>query len=104
MSVLPFTKPKNTTLANDTGLLSLMMRALVETFDGNEQEFEDALAEALAVQIVELAEANDGFSMNLAEELADAMRGVLLQWLGQHSSCPREDLGLFMDAFVGPAN
>jgi hypothetical protein len=94
--VVPFRRKPQVTIGNDRGLIALMERTVKEIYDGNDAEFEDAYAEALAQQIEELALANNGFSFNLKEELADAMRGVLLQWLGEHTCLPREDLQLFV--------
>jgi hypothetical protein len=82
----------NTPSSSDDTLMHLMERSLFHTFDGNHIEFEKALAEAMAVQIVELSAENDGFSLTLKEELLDAMRAVLLQWLGEYPPLPREDL------------
>jgi hypothetical protein len=82
----------NTPSSPDDTLLYLMERSLYETFSGNHDEFEEALAEAMATQIVELSAENNGFSLNLKDELLDAMRAVLLQWIGEHPPLPREDL------------
>jgi hypothetical protein len=92
---LPTSAPR-ITIENDEGLLNLVQRTVSEIYMGNEHEFEEAFSEALAQQIVELSDVNDGFGVNLAEELADAMRGVLLQWLGEHTCCPREDMPVFL--------
>lgn len=94
--VIPFRRKPQLTIENDTDLIGLMQRTVTEIYDGNNAEFEDAYAEALAQQIEELVEVNDGFSFNLKEELADAMRAVLLQWLGEHTCFPREDLPFFL--------
>jgi len=99
--VLPFKKKPQITIENDPGLIALMQRTVDEIYGGNNAEFEEAYAEALAAQIEELALANNGFSLNLKEELADAMRGVLLQWLGEHTCLPREDLQLFVRDITG---
>lgn len=100
--IFPEKKP-GVTLENDEGLIQLMNRAVRETFDGDEEEFELAFTQALAQQILELSAVNDGFTLCQAEELADAMRGVLLQWLGEHSCCPREDLELFLAKVSNPS-
>lgn len=88
-------------LETDTSLVAMMQRAVKEVFDGNNNEFERAYAEAMAQQIIELNEVSDGFNLSLAEELADAMRGVLHQWLGEHSCCPREDIDVFLARIIG---
>jgi len=84
---------ETTTLENDESTFALMARCVTEVFEGNTGAFDNAFAEAMAQQIIELSEANDHvFEANLSEELADAMRGVLLQWLGEHPPLPREEL------------
>ena len=100
-NVKKFPKSPQYDIETDSSLIALMTKAVTDAFDGDEEEFEKAFAEAMAEQIVELADANDGFSVNLAEELTDAMRGVLLQWLGEHSCCPREDIDIFLMGVVG---
>lgn len=97
-TVHPF--PTATTIETDEGLIDLMKRSVVEVFDGDEREFEEAYAQALAQQIADLSEANNGFTIDLAEELADAMRGVLLQWLGEHQCCPREELFDYLKGYL----
>lgn len=94
-SVINFPIPE-TNIQTDEELVALMRRAQAEVFEGKAKEFEEAYGEALATQIVELYEANNGFSTDLAEELADAMRAVLLQWLGEYPCCPREDSATFL--------
>ena len=85
-----------TTIENDLGLIALMQQAQNEIYSGDVQEFDRAYAEAVAAQMLELAEANDCAPRDLAEELADAMRGVLLQWLGMHPCYAKRDLPAFL--------
>jgi hypothetical protein len=94
--VVPFRRKPQVTIGNDRGLIALMERTVKEIYNGNNAEFEEAYADALAQQIEDLVLANNGFSFNLKEELADAMRGVLLQWLDEHTCMPREDFTYFL--------
>jgi pyridoxal biosynthesis lyase PdxS len=97
-------KKPRVTVETDEGLLELMKQTVTGVFNGDGREFEKALTEAMAEQMVELMEANVNvdFTIDLAETLADAMRGVLLQWLGRHPCCPREDIP-FLAAFMPSA-
>ncbi len=99
--VVPFRKRPQVTIENDQGLIALMQRTVDEVYGGNHAEFEEAYADAMAEQVMELASVNESFTYNLKEELADAMRGVLLQWLGEHTCCPREDLPVFLARITG---
>ena len=87
------------TIENDTGLIELMQRAQDEIYGGNAKVFEAAYADALAAEIADLSEADD-FSDDLSEELADAMRGVLLQWIGEYPCYPKRDIPGFLRRIV----
>ena len=95
-TVVPLHRNPQLTISTDKKLISMMQRAVDEVFAGNDTEFEDAFAEALAQQIDEFMDVSDGINLNMKEELADAMRAVLLQWLGEHTCCPREDMELLL--------
>ena len=89
------------TIETDAELLKLMERAQTEVFDTPE-EFEQAFCEALAEQMLELLEVNDGvFPANLAEELSDAMHGVLLQWLGEYKCYSDQDIPRVLQRILG---
>lgn len=93
MTVIPFkTSEEPLTVENDKGLIALMVRTRDEVFGGSDEDFEEAYAQALKQQVFELSQASASFTPDSSEELADAMRGVLIQWLGEHPSCPREDM------------
>ena len=96
-------KNTRTTIENDQGLIKLMERAQKEIYSGNAAAFDQAYAEALATQIVDLAEANDCHPGNLATELADAMRGVLVQWLGEYPCYAKRDIPGFLQQVVKQA-
>ncbi len=103
-NVLHFpSKKPGETIETDSGLIDLMKRAVDEAFDGDEKEFERAYAEALTQQIIELHQACNGYPVDLSEELADAMRGVLLQWIGEYPCFPREDFDLLRSRYPLPS-
>ena len=102
-NVIPFrTTVKEKTI--DEAMAALQKRVLDEVFDGDESSYQDAFAEASTEQVLELMQAmfdlggNDIVkkSLDIKEELGDAMIGVMQQWLDEH---PSEDEALVLEAY-----
>ncbi len=83
----------------ETEFDSYREKVLVEVFNNNQEEFDEAFAEASTEQFFDLLEAvfetageaacrasHNNLGNDIREELLDAMIGVMKQWLGEHKA------------------